>query len=91
MKKIKISLLIMMLFILVGCGNQEFFGELNPSNYTFDKAIIKMPDESVLEIDIKTWHDFDGEQIQIESTDGKKYLTSSYNCIMIKEESGNVE
>ena len=53
-------------------------------NYTFKKAIIYMNDEKI-ELDIKRWNDYDGEQIQIETADGKIYLVSSFNTILISE------
>lgn len=64
-----------------GCGNKQFLD----TNYTFNKAIVRMPDETVLEIEISTWKDYDGEQIQIIDKDGVVYLVSSYNCVLIKE------
>lgn len=52
----------------------------------FDKAIIKMPDDTVKEIDIESWTDYDdGEQLQIVATNGDVYLVSSINCILVKE------
>ncbi len=53
-------------------------------NYTFKKAIIFMNDEKI-ELDVKTWRDYDGEQIQIVTEDGKVYLTSAFNTILINE------
>ena len=64
-----------------GCGNKQFFD----TNYTFNKAIVRMPDNTVLEIEILSWNDYDGEQIQIIDKDGVVYLVSSYNCVLIKE------
>lgn len=53
-------------------------------NYTFDKAITYIGNEKI-EIDIDTWRDYDGEQLQIKSKDGKVYLVSSFNTILIHE------
>lgn len=52
--------------------------------YKFDKAIINIAGEKI-EVDIDTWSDYEGEQIQIIGKDGKVYLVSSFNTILIKE------
>ena len=52
--------------------------------YTFNKAITSINGEK-LEIDIDTWADYEGEQIQVISKDGKVYLLSSFNTILVKE------
>ena len=38
-----------------------------------------------LELNVKTWTDYDGEQIQIITEDDKVYLVSSFNTILINE------
>ena len=39
-----------------------------------------------MEIEIEQWRDYeDGEQIQIKGKDGKTYLVSSFNTILIKD------
>ena len=53
------------------------------TNYTFDKCITYIGDER-LEIEIKKWKDYDGEQIQIEAKDGTIYLVSMNNSMLIK-------
>lgn len=50
--------------------------------YNYDKAIVSLNDEK-MEIDIDTWSDYDGEQIQIISKDGTVYLVSSFNTVLI--------
>lgn len=68
------------LFILTGCNKQ-----ILDTTYTYNKAIIIMNDGSRIEVDIKKWNDYDGEQLQIVAKDGTVYLVSSYNTILIKE------
>ena len=75
-----LSVLAIILTICTGCGNKTVFD----TNYTFDKANIYLNGEWKT-IDIKEWDDYEGEQLQIIDTDGRIYLTSSYNCILIKE------
>ena len=81
-KKLSIILLSVISMISIsGCGNKDLWD----MNYTFNKAIISLQNGEVIEVDVKSWTDYEGEQLQIESTDGTLYLTSSYNCTLIKE------
>ena len=66
--------------VLCGCGNLDVFDR----NYTFDTAVIRWPDGTVKEIKIKQWRDYAGEQIQIIGKDGKIYLISMYNAVLIR-------
>ena len=52
------------------------------TNYTFDKAIIQKGDKEII-VDIESWTDYDGEQLQLELTDGSVILVSSYNTILV--------
>lgn len=72
---------IVMILGLVGCGNQAVFD----TTYTFNKALISLPNGDVIEVEIDEWCDYDGEQLQVKAKDGTVYLTSSFNCILIKE------
>ncbi len=64
---------------LTGCNQQ-----IIDLNYTFDKAICNIGNETK-EIKIDKWNDYDGEQLQIIDDKGNVYLISSYNCTLIKE------
>ena len=66
---------------LAGCGNID----LIDTNYTYDKAIIGFPNGEVLEVEVKQWKDYDGEQLQIIAKDGTVYLTNSINCTLINK------
>ena len=57
---------------------------LTDTNYKFNKALISFNDE-IIEIDVRSWKDYDGEQIQIIGEDGNTYLVSSFNTILISE------
>ncbi|WP_300628147.1 hypothetical protein [uncultured Thomasclavelia sp.] len=80
MKKLLIIwFLVMMLIGLTGCGNRQVFD----TTYTFNKALIRMPDDSVLEVEIESWKGYeDGEKLRIKSKDGTTYLVSSINCVL---------
>ena len=66
-------------FCLVGC-NQD----LIDTNYTYTKAITTIGNERV-EIEIKQWRDFEGEQVQIIGKDGNVYLLSMNNTTLVNE------
>lgn len=66
--------------VLCGCGNLDMLD----MNYTFDTAVIRWPDGTVKEIKIKKWCDYEGEQIQIIGKDGKTYLISMNNAVLIR-------
>ena len=55
------------------------------TTYTFDRAIIKLANDEIIEVEIKVWTDYDGEQLQIVAKDGTVYLVSSYRCDLIKD------
>lgn len=75
-----IFVVLAMLLMLVSCNRQVF-----DTTFKFDKAIVKMPSGEVMEIELKKWGDYDGEQLQLVSTDGTVYLVSSYNCVLIAD------
>lgn len=80
--------------LLIGILIFPFLMELVPSwignrdafdfNYTFDKAIVWVGEEK-MELDIESWKDYEGEQIQIKAANGKVYLVSSLNTVLIGE------
>lgn len=82
------------IILLIGILIFPFLMELVPSwignkdafdfNYTFDKAIVWIGEEKI-ELDIESWKDYEGEQIQVKAADGKVYLVSSLNTVLIGE------
>lgn len=87
MKKI-ISIILAVLVVVacvgfVGCSayNKDPFD----FNRQFDRAIIQLANGEVVECKVKTWTDYDGEQLQITAEDGTIYLTSSFRCDLIND------
>lgn len=82
MKKFAILLASLMAFLmLAGCGNKQFFD----TTYTFDKAIISLPDGSIVSGKVQSWTDYeDGDQIQVKIGD-TTYLVHSSNIVLIAE------
>lgn len=84
------GLLVALTVFIMGCANEntETVSAYNKTffdmQYSFDEAIIDLHDK-VIHVEVKEWTDYeDGEQIQVIAKDGTVYLTSSYNCTLIK-------
>ena len=52
------------------------------TSYTYHTAICNVGGE-YKEIKIKSWTDYEGEQLQIKDYEGNTYLVSSINCTLI--------
>ena len=76
-----VVLFMMIVAFLAGCGNRQYVDMVR----TYDKAIVEMPGGEVLEIELRSWRDYDGEQIQLVATDGTVYLVSSFNCVLVRD------
>lgn len=84
MKKKKLAILILTIIVLlftVACANRDIWD----TNRTYDRAIINFGNDNIIEIEIKQWRDYDGEQFQIIDKDGNIYLCSSFNTVMIND------
>lgn len=83
MKKIIAAMMIVvtLCLMLTGC-NQTLVDTV----YRFDRALIEVTDGEVIEVEIDSWKDWDGEsQIQITAKDGSVYLTDYSKCILIRD------
>ena len=70
----------MMLMFLTGCNRQVI-----DTTFSYDNAILALPDGSVISGKIESWKDYDdGDQIQVK-IDGTTYLVHSANIALIKE------
>lgn len=70
-----------MLLALSACGNRQ----LLDTTYTFNKAIISLPDGTVVEGTVTSWKDYeDGDQIQV-IVDGTTYLLHASNVALIAD------
>lgn len=81
MKKL-ISILFAIIILtmsLVACGNMQLVDTV----YSYDKAIISMPNGEIVEGKVDSWRDYeDGDQIQV-TIAGKTYLVHSSNIVLI--------
>lgn len=83
MKKV-VGLVILVIFlmaVLTACGNRQ----LIDTTYSFNKAYIALPDGSIISGKVDSWKDYDdGDQLQVR-INGKTYLTSAVNVVLISE------
>lgn len=88
MKKIiAIVICLMMAVGLVGCGNYVMFD----TQYEFKYAIIKLPNGEIVQGEVESWSDYEGEQLQIKIKDGNEYLTCSINAVLMVDVPEEVE
>ena len=65
-KIVALVLAVVMCMSMTACGNKQFFD----TTYTFDKAIISLPNGEVVEGGVESWTDYeDGDQIQVKIGD----------------------
>lgn len=79
MKKLIFIIIAFALITFTGCNKQ-----IIDTTYSFDKAIIELPNGEVVEGKVESWKDYDGDQIQVK-IDGKTYLAHSMNVCLINE------
>lgn len=66
-------------FCLTGCGNRQILD----TNFSFNRAIISMPDGTVVDGTVQSWKDFDdGDTIQVK-IDDVTYLTHISNVVLM--------
>lgn len=82
MKKIlAITIAVVLLVLTLSSCNKQVFD----TTYSFDKAIISLPNGTIIEGEIDSWTDYeDGDQIQVK-INGVTYLVHSSNVVLIKE------
>ena len=80
MKKIIAIVICLMVAVgLVGCGNYDMLDTI----YRFRYAIIKLPNGEIVQGEVESWSDYEGEQLQIKLKDGNTYLTCSINAVLM--------
>lgn len=76
-----IAILVGCMVIFASCGNYDMFD----TTYTFNYAYVVWPDGTAEKLAIKSWTDYEGEQIQIKTEDDKVYVFNSVNCVLAAE------
>lgn len=70
------------LFCLTGCMENYDYKSDFIDTHGYNYAIIKMPDDTIIEGAIDSWRDFEGEQLEVKMN-GVIYLTNSFNCVLL--------
>ena len=74
-----VAFIVLSCSVLCGCNGCNY--QLFDTIYKYDKAYVKIGEEWV-DLEIRSWADYEGEQLQLKLTDGSTLLVSSYNCIL---------
>lgn len=78
-----IALIVLVILGLIFLTSKIYNKQIVDLTYSYDYAIILMPDGTVVKGKVQSWTDFeDGDQIQVK-IDGKVYLTHSMNVVLI--------
>lgn len=85
-KLVKSMLLVMCLAAIVLLSGCNFNGsDWIDTGLHFNRAIISLPNGEVVEGGVLGWTRAEGEQLAIELDDGKCYLASPLNCVLIED------
>lgn len=80
-KKVMVAIMLVATAVGLTACNQQIID----TTYTYDRAIISLPNGEIVEGKVTSWTDFeDGDQIQVK-IDGKTYLVHSANIVLISE------
>lgn len=72
--------LVLMVALLAGCNRQMI-----DTTYKYDRAIIALPDGTIVEGTVQSWRDYDdSDQIQVK-IDGVTYLVFASNVVLISD------
>ena len=75
-----ITTIIVLMLCPTSCNKQ-----LVDLTYSFDKAIIELPNGEIIEGEVDSWKDYeDGDQIQVR-INGKTYLVHSSDVVLISD------
>lgn len=81
MKRIVLAILLVVSCLLLSSCNYTVFD----TTWSFNRAIISMPDGTVVDGKVQSWKDFeDGDQIQVRIND-VSYLVHSCDIVLIAE------
>lgn len=79
-KKLIIGIIgIVSLLSLTACNKQ-----IIDTTYSFDRAIINLPNGDIIDGKVDSWNDYESDQIQVK-VNGVTYLVHSEDIVLIKE------
>lgn len=77
MKKLLLSVSLGICLLLGGCNRKVL-----DLTYSYEEAMIKLPDGTIIQGKVQSWRDYEGDQIQVKIA-GKQYLVHSSNLVLI--------
>lgn len=78
MKKFLVIFLVLLVVLsLVACNKQ-----LVDTTWSYERAIVELPNGDIIEGKVSSWNDYEGDQIQVK-IDGKQYLVHSSDIVLI--------
>lgn len=80
MKKVFAVILLLVVMVMCGCNKQ-----IIDTTWKYDRAIIQLPDGTIVDGKVDSWKDFDGDQIQVK-IGGVSYLVHSEDISLIAGE-----
>lgn len=80
MKKVFAVILLLVVMCMCGCNKQ-----IIDTTWKYDRAIIQLPDGTIVDGKVDSWKDFDGDQIQVK-IGGVSYLVHSEDIALIAGE-----
>lgn len=62
--------------------------QLVDTTYSYKYAIISLPNGKLVEGEVDSWRDYEGDQLQV-TVDGVTYLVHATDAVLMTEEPGN--
>lgn len=84
MKRIALALVLLVAMVVL-CGCNGFNMELIDTTWKFDRAVVNLTPDRVVEGVVQSWTDFDGSDMIQVRIDDAIYLTHSSNVVLIAE------
>jgi hypothetical protein len=78
MKKFLVIFLVLLVVLsMVACNKQ-----IIDTTWSYERAILELPNGDIIEGEVSSWNDYEGDQIQVK-IDGKQYLVYSSDIVLI--------
>ena len=77
-RKVLAGLIMGLALLMSGCGNYDHFDTV----WTYDYAIMELPDGRIIEGDVEQWRDYEGDVIQLRM-DGCTYYIHTENVVLM--------
>ena len=82
-KKILAGLIAGLAMMMAGCTNGGY--NIIDTTWTYERAIMTLPNGEVIDGRVQSWRDYDGDVIQVK-IDGNTYYVHMENIVLISED-----